>query len=186
MRIAGNVVTMAVLVGALMLGMAASARADGNMLTVTQDESSMERVIEQYLKDAHQITLTEKTLENNDLVLIDEEKGDPMPGYRIMIDTESVAKPADGKVTERAVTVQLYTGVKVPADKRADVLQAINEFTSKNWFFAAYVDQDDEIALQWSVNVMSQGLHAEYVYDGLVRVNKNWQNLWPSVAKALE
>ncbi|MCE5240558.1 YbjN domain-containing protein [bacterium] len=186
MRNAWSIVWVALVVGLWTTCVGGVCWADGDVLTVTQDESSMERVIEQYLKEAHQLTAREKVLENDDLVLVYDMKGDPAPNYAITVDTQSVHKTESGRVVERAVTAQVFTGIKVPAEKSAAVMKAINEASRDSWFFAGYIDDDGEVVIQWNVNVMSQGLHAEYVFDMVARMDKSWAKLWPMITAALQ
>jgi Mn-containing catalase len=53
-------------------------------------------------------------------------------------------------------------------------------------FSAAYIDNDGEIIIDWTLNVLADGLHAEYVYDVLARANKLWRELWPVVSDELK
>ncbi|MBU0609720.1 MAG: YbjN domain-containing protein [Armatimonadetes bacterium] len=146
----------------------------------------MERVIKQYLKDAHQLTAQEEVLEDNDLVLLYKFTGGAIPGFTITVDTQAVNEDDDGTVRERAVTAQIFTGVKVPDEKTAAVLEVMSRFARDSWFFSGYIDEDSEVALQWNVNVMAQGLHTEYVYDMLARLCKTWEKLSPLLATALQ
>jgi hypothetical protein len=174
------------LLGSLAMGPTARALADNENLVVTQDESSMERVIEQYLKDAHDLKCTEKFEDDDDLWLDYPITGTPMPAYTIAIDTQSVNTGKDGKVAERAVRLNVYTAVKVPDEKRAAVFEVFNDFVRKQCFCAPYVDTDGEIVLDWTLNVMAQGLPADYVHDAMVRLSNLWEHMWPPVSEALK
>jgi len=183
---ARNVVWMCAVTAVLAICGGGVGRAAPTILTPTPDESSMERVIEQYLKDAHQLTAREEVLEDNDLVLTYKMEGDAVPDFTITVDTQAVNKADDGTVRERAVTALVYTGVKVPDAKAAAVLEVMSGFARDNWFFSGYIDEDREVAVQWNVNVMAQGLDAEYVFDMLARLYKTWEKLSPLVAAALQ
>jgi hypothetical protein len=160
--------------------------ADNEQLVVTQDESSMERVIEAYLKAEHKLTINEKFIAQDDLVLELPMKGDPMPKYRISIDTQSLNKDDNGKIIERGIRIQTFTGIIVPADKKDAVLRVINDLNRRKVFSAVYIDTDGEIILDWTLNVMAQGLATEYVYDALAREDKLWRELWPLVSPQLQ
>ena len=164
---------------------ARAARAQDDTLTVVQDESSMERRIEQFLKTRHQLTVNEK-FNGDDLWLELPFKGDPMPKYRVLIDTQPLNKDDNGRVTERGIRVQLLTGIKVPAVRWAAMLQVINDFNRKKVFSAAYIDTDGEVILDWTLNVMAQGLDVEYTYDMLAREDKLWRELYPLVSATLQ
>jgi len=171
---------------AAILGPAAAtpARAQDDQLVVVQDESSMERTIERFLKASHQLVINEKR-DGDDLWLELPMKSDPMPGYRITIDTQSLNKDKAGRILERGVRVQALTGIKVPEERRAAVLRVLNDFNRDKVFAAVYIDNDEEIILDWTLNVMAPGLATEYVYDAIVREDKLWRDLYPLITAAL-
>jgi hypothetical protein len=164
---------------------AVTARAQGEKLTVVQDESSMERIIEQHLKANHQMIVNEK-VKGDDLWLELPMKGDPTPAYHFLVDTQPLNKDDAGQVIERGVRIQLLTGIKVPETRRAAVLRVINDFNRDKVFAAVYVDSDEEIMLDWTLNVMAPGLDPEYVYDVLMRESKLWRELFPLVSAAMQ
>jgi hypothetical protein len=145
----------------------------------------MERIIESYLKAKHDLTINEKK-DGDDLMLEVPMKGDPMPKYHFLVDTQPLNTNDDGLVLERGVRTQLFTGIKVPADKQPEVMATINGFNRDKVFSAAYLDTDGEIVVDWTLNVMAQGLATEYVFDVLARLNKLWAELYPMVTKQLE
>ncbi|HTX64224.1 MAG TPA: YbjN domain-containing protein [Opitutaceae bacterium] len=163
---------------------AAPTRAQDDQLVVVQDESSMEQTIERYLKANHQLVITEKH-DGDDLWLELPMKGGPMPGYRITIDTQSLNKDPSGRVLERGVRLQALTGIKVPEARRGAVLRLLNDFNRDKVFSAVYLDNDEEIVLDWTLNVLAPGLATEYVYDAVYREDKLWRELYPLVMAAL-
>ena len=171
----------AVLLSALFSVGLTRARADDDMLVVTQDESSMERVIEANLKTKHDLKITEKFDKADDLWLELPFTADPMPKYRYAVDTQSLNKKDDGEIVERGVRVQLFTSVKIAADRQPEVLRIINDFNRRKVFSAMYIDTDGEIVLDWTLNVMAQGMHVEYVYDVIAREDKLWRELYPQL-----
>lgn len=160
--------------------------AQDEQLTVTQDESSMERVIESYLKTKHKLVINEKFITPDDLWLELPFDGNPMPKYRYAIDTQSLNKSNDGTITERGVRIMLFTAVTVPEDKRPAVMGIINDFNRRKVFSATYLDNDGQVVLDWTLNVMAQGLATEYVFDVLAREDKLWRELWPLVSDAIK
>ncbi len=179
----GSVLATVMVVCLALLG--AVAWADDARLTVTQDESSMEQAIERYLKASHNLIITEKFAAADDLMLELPWKGDPMPSYRMMIDTQPLNKDSSGQVIERGVRLQVFTGVRVPEAKKASALEVINGFNRDKVFSAVYLDSDGEIVLDWTLNVLSDGLPTEYVFDVLAREDKLWQELYPLLSPLL-
>ena len=180
--------TFASLASVLLLAAATTARCDNDMLTVVQDESSMERIIKAYLVDTHKLIVEEKTSKDdaNDLYLDVPFKGDPMPKFRISIDSQSLNTDKDThKIIERGVLLNLYTNIKVPAEKRTAALGVINDYNRRKAFCSAYIDNDGEVICSWILNVMEQGLATEYVYDAVVRLQNIWKAMYPDLNTAL-
>ncbi len=167
-----------------LLGVVA-AWADDRKLTLTQDESSMEQTIERYLQANHDLKIKEKVGDDDDLWLELLWEGDPMPDYRMVIDTQPLNKDGSGRVVERGVRLQVYTGVRVPEEKRSSALRVINDFNRAKVFSAVYLDTDNEVVLDWTLNVLSEGLPTECVYDVVVREEKLWRELYPLISPLL-
>ena len=184
-----KLMTMIAAVACLALWAGSVARADDDKLVVVQDESSMERKIESYLKDKHQLTINEKFATPDDLYLELPFKESEIPAFRVLIDTEPLNKDANGQINERGIRVQLFTGIKVPADKWADVIRIVNDFNRRKTFCSACVDNvtyGGEIVMDWTLNVLPDGLATEYVYDALARETAIWKAMYPDVAAALK
>ena len=130
--------------------------------------------------------IVNEKIKGDDLWLELPMKGDPMPAFRFLVDTQPLNKDATGRVLERGVRIQMLTGVKVPETRRAAVLRVINDFNRDKVFAAVYVDSDEEIMLDWTLNVLAPGLDTEYVYDVLARENKLWRELYPLVTAAMQ
>ncbi len=160
----------------------------GSRLTVAQDESSQEKIIERNLVDVHKMIVDEKTNgdDKNDMYLELPFKGGPMPKFKMTIDTQSLNTDKDsGKIIERGVLLNLYTGVNVPAEKRAAVLEKINDVNRRKAFSSIYIDSDGEIVCCWILNILSDGLPVEYVYDMTARIQNIWSVLYPMIAPDL-
>jgi len=170
------------------IGSAARAPASEEKLTVAQDESSQELVLERYLTDKHNLVFTEGHINNDpkDLYLNLAMKGDPMPAYRVTIDTQVLHQDKTGRITQRGVRIQAYTGIKVTDAQRPAVTRVINDFNRDRVFAACYVDTDGEVMLDWTLNILESGLDPEYVFDVLGREDKLWKELYPRVTKAME
>jgi len=170
---------------ALLLG-ANAGLAAADRLVVTQDESSMERAIESYLTSNHNLIVNEKMIESDDLTLEVPFKGDPMPAFRVVIDTQPDNRDKDtNRVIERAILVVCYTSIKVPPERRGAVMDVINDYNRKKLFASVYIDTDGEIVCGWNLNVLEEGLATEYVYDAVARVQNIWRGLYPDVSGKL-
>jgi hypothetical protein len=148
----------------------------------------MEKVIESYLKAKHDLVVDEKFQgDNNDDLYLDipfkAENG--VPKFEFFVDTQPTNHDDHDKVLERGVLLSLETGVTVPDDKRAEVLELLNTWNRTKNFSSTYLNKDGEIVCDWCLNVMKEGLATEYVFDGIVRVQNNWRKLWPEVSKTL-
>jgi len=161
-----------------------TALAQEEKVTVAQDESSVELIIETYLTKVHQLVLTEKR-NGDDLWLNMAMKGDPMSSYRITIDTQPLNKDKAGRIIERGIRIQAMTGVKVSEAQRPAVIRIINDFNRDKVFAAAYVDSDGEVMLDWTLNILEPGLDLAYVYDVLTREDRLWHELYPRVNAAM-
>lgn len=155
-------------------------------LTVVQDESSMERAIGEYLQGEHKLIVEEKMLEGDDLALVLPYDGDPMPDFSLSVDSQPMNRDEEsGKVIERGLVLNVYTGVMVPGEKFEPAIRVINDLNRRKVFASVYIDTDGEIVLSWTLNVLEQGLATEYVYDAIVRMVQNWVTLYRELAPVL-
>jgi hypothetical protein len=180
--------TLPVLAALLVGATAAPAHADDTRLTVAQDESSQEKIIESYLKTTHGLTIEEKisSSDKEDLYLEVPFKGDPMPKFRVTIDTQILNRDEETKkIIERGVLINLYTNVRVPADKRGAALDAINDINLRKAFSSVYIDTDGEVICSWILNILDSGLPTEYVYDAVVRLQNIWKVAYPTLPSGL-
>ena len=164
----------------------APAWADDAMLTVVQDESTMEQVIARHLRTTHQLQVDEKNPKGNDLWLDLPMKGDPMPGFHIRIDTQPLNRDPSGTVIERGILVTLLTGITVSGTQVDRLSRLLNDFNRRKAFSSAFIDTDRQIVLEWILNVLPPGLPTEYAYDIVAREDKLWRGLYPDVAAALK
>jgi hypothetical protein len=155
-------------------------------LTVTQDSKSMEQTIARYLTATHKRVIGEKTRPNatNDVYLSIIIRGDneATPNYQFIIDTFPSYTANDGKVLARAVKIDLFTNVMVPAEKRDAALRILNDYTRKSWFCAGFIDVNGDLVLTWTLDVLADGLPTENVHDMLYRLQSLWRELAPKLA----
>ena len=147
----------------------------------------MERIIKAYLVDVHKLIVEEKHgKEADDLYLELPFKGDPMPKFRMTLDSQPLNRAKDtDKVIERGVLLNLYTSITVPEEKRAGALGVINDFNRRKAFCSVYIDTDGEVICSWIVNVLEQGLATEYVYDAVARLQNIWKAVYPDLSAEL-
>ncbi len=179
--------TLTVLLAAcLLLTVAVVGWCDDSQLTVVQDESSMEQSIARYLRHAHHLVVEEKTQaqDKGDVYLEVPPKDELSSKLRMTIDTQPLNRDKDNKVTERGILISLFTGVSVKKEEVAKVQTAINDFTRRRMFSSIFIDSDGELVCTWSLNVLSQGLPTEYVFDALARVANAWKMLYPELVAA--
>jgi Putative bacterial sensory transduction regulator len=130
------------------------------------------------------MSVTEKHFKADDLYLEMVMKGNPMPQYKYLIDTQVLNNEGD-KIIERGIRLQLFTQVKVSAAERDPVIRIIDDFNRRKVFSAAYIDTDGEIVVDWTLNILPCGLDMEYVWDALVREDKLWHELYSELAPTL-
>ncbi len=180
--------TLTILLAAGLLFVAAlAAWCDDSQLTVVQDESSMEQIIERYLKNTHQLVVNEKisASDKDDMYLELPFKAGPMPAFRVAVDSQPLNRDKDtNRVIERGVLINLYTGVHIKNDDLVKAQTAINDFNRRKAFSSVYIDRDGEVICCWISNVLSQGLPTEYVYDAVVHVQNLWNALYPELKAA--
>lgn len=147
----------------------------------------MEQAIGRYLRDARNLTVEDKEFKAGDAYVDVSFKGDPMPRFHVVIDTQPLNREKDtNKVIERGVNFTLRTGIKVPNEKMDAALRVLNDFNYKKVFCYAYIDPDGEVICFWVLNVLEQGLSTEYVWDALFRVQKIWSEMFPALSAAIQ
>ena len=173
-----------------LVGVSGVGHCDNERLAVVQDESSMERIVEHYLVDNHQLVVNEKTAENDaqDMYLeLPFAAAGAVPAFRLAIDSQPLnTDPNTHQVIERGLLFNLYTGIVVPADKRAAALAVVNDWNKVKAFACVYIDTDGEVICSWIINVLADGLPTEYAYDAVARMDNIWKGLHPKLAAALE
>jgi hypothetical protein len=164
-------------------------------LTVVQDESSVERKIQKYLEHHYGFESDVRMLdmERGDIVLDvevpGEEAGEPV--LSCVIDTEQSGHEEDDTVAERVILITSYYYVpdekKTPAF-RARILELNNRFSEEFWMpHRYYIDDDGDVVLESALNIPgpTYRVHAEMVYDLLVRTHTAWVKYLPELEKVL-
>jgi hypothetical protein len=201
MKIACTLLLVALLSIALILvAPTRSARSDdasapvSQLLRVTQDESSLEKQIEAWLR-------TVKKVPGTQIKYLDEEKQDAgvivpvdcegVPPLKVVIDTAPSGHGADGKVTERVISVDSYyvlpDSVKTAA-ARAKLLELNNKWLSEQGSpDKVYIDSDGDVYFSTSINIPGPevSVNAELVFDAIARMRPFWEGYYPLLKKEL-
>ena len=114
---------------------------------------------------------------------------DNMPNYRIIIDTTPSGRAKSGSgITERVILLRLFTGLKVSAQRKPQVLAALNLHHSRVWAGTFVVNEEDgELEAQWPLNIAGADatVQPETVFDAWYRLCSSWSDLFPKVAPIL-
>ncbi|MCE5215498.1 YbjN domain-containing protein [bacterium] len=161
------------------------AQAADDMLTVAQDNRTTEETLARYFKAAYEVSLTVVEGDDKDLTLLAREKAENVPEYLMMLKSAASATDKDGKITERAVVLAVLSQMKVPADRRPQVLEAMNKLNNTSDFCRLYIDNDDEVSMRWELNILKTGLPTDVVVDTYLRMCKAWTSAQPVLAKIL-
>ncbi len=161
------------------------AQAADDVLAVAQDNRATEEAIARYFKAAYEVSLTVVEGEDKDLTLLAREKAENVPEYIMMVKSAASATDKEGKVTERAVVLAVISQMKVPTDRRPQVLEAMNKLNESSDFCRLYVDKDQEISMRWELNILKTGLPTEVVVDAYLRMCQAWTKAQPVLAKIL-
>jgi hypothetical protein len=165
------------------------------LLTVAQDEASVEQAIAAYLKQKDGLEGAVKAFRGNekDLYLSYELKGDTAPKFTLVIDTE-VTGGVKEKVQSRAV--RLYGYFELPAsaktaEARRKILELNNAWCQDMWVpNRIYLDKDGDVCLETYINIpdAQHGIHPEEVRDAFHRtrniLDRYYQRLSETVSLA--
>ncbi len=163
-------------------------------LTVTQDESTLEKAIDNYLTLTKGITggisrFNDK--ERKDLLVAYPISSDKVPDIRVVIDTLAAEKDADGKTRERVIMVQSFyelpASAKTP-EARRKLLELCTKWMDGHWSpGGVYVDSDGDLAWRTAINIPGRNfsVHAELVYDAVARMGPFWRSFYPLMKKEL-
>ena len=144
------------------------------ILRVTKDEFKLEEEIGEYLEALGLHVQYRK--QDNDLIL----HLGYSEGFTIRIDTWFTTDDE----TERLVAIRLLTGMKVAEKDLSLVYNQINAHHVEYWAGTFFVDSDNEIRGQWSINIPAADLPGALVDDAMGRLGSSWVALRAAIAKA--
>jgi len=163
-----------------------SAGSAPSMLTVAQDESSVEEAIATYLRSrglvVGYVNASANQREEDRVLILPYGGPSEIPNFRILIDTQpSNRDPSSQTVTERVVFVRLLTGTYVKPGHESALLGCLNNYHQRFWAGRFFVDTDRELVADWPLNILASGLPAEVVHDAVLRLVNGWNFLYPFV-----
>lgn len=164
------------------------------MLTVCQDEKSLEMQYRNYIRARYGITADIGTADRNDDDVILRYRGgsgDDVPELRIDVDTLISAKGPDGKITERVIRITAVHAL--PAAWRTEqgklkVLGFNNAMMRERWApDRITVDDAGNIMLETSINIPGPevGVHADMVHDSIKRLCGSWGDYWRGLQEVM-
>ncbi len=163
------------------------------LLYVTQDESTIERTIAEYIERVDNVTATYRLVpgNNDDLVLQYTLSPDGVPPVRLIIDTEVSGRGPSGEVTERVI--HLTAGYPLPDSARneavvARLLALNNLWQERCWIpHSIHVREEGLLVMQSHLNIPDRDtpVSAEAVRDLIIRMLMSWQEYYPRLEKAL-
>jgi len=149
-----------------------------DLLFVAQDESSSERKIEAYLKRSLQWNARVNYIGENfdDMILHYDFAKDPeCPGLSILVDTQPSSRGDANEVLERAIHIRTYyilPDALKTQEHRTALLELNNTFLQEVWPVQVYLDSDNVVAFQCTVNIPNKSVpvHMNMVADRMARV----------------
>jgi hypothetical protein len=201
-KLVGTLVLVAiVVVGVLLLPATRSARSQPKatvepLLRVCQDESTLEKAIEAYLRVTKGVTDREIGYNDKDkkqdMLVAYPVSVDNAPNIRVVIDTMVAEKDKDGKVRERVIGVQTFyilpASAKTP-QARQKILELCNTWMCDHWSPGCiFLDEDGDLCLRTVLNIPGPDIpvHAEMVFDAIARMRPVWQAFYPLLDKELK
>lgn len=164
------------------------------LLTVSQDESSLEKQIYDYLRIV-------KEVPDGQIRYFDEQESDMLllytipcqdaPELTVLVDTEVSERDEEGTVIERVINVM--TVFELPEDLKTnedrDMLLDLNNFYMReDWSPGCiFLDEAGDLVVRTAVNIPGPDahVHAEMVYDAIARMQPFWEDYFPLLLETL-
>ncbi|MEN6303073.1 MAG: YbjN domain-containing protein, partial [Armatimonadia bacterium] len=155
---------------------------------VTQKEGDMEKAIGKYMKDAHGLDFQAVPDEDGKggLTLVMAMDSDKVPDFSSFIKSLPYQQDDKGTITQRAIVIGFVSGMKVPNEKRAAILERMNTLNDGQDFTHLYIDKDNEIGFRWMFVVTPDGLPAGYIFNAMAYMMPAWEAAQPQLAKVLQ
>lgn len=175
-------------------GEEASPSSPGKMLSVCEDDSSIEEAIADYIKakKGWKLRYEYRGPDRKDLVLRCEFWFEGVPSLRVAIDTAvSGRNPEDGSVSEMVILIRsLYETPQRAKGKQTqlDIIQAINRWHRKVWAPGhMQLDSDGDIVLSTTINIPGKesAVPAEMVVDAINRMGASWYRFYKEELRRL-
>lgn len=182
---------------ALPLAVEAEEGAAGDLLFVCQDESTIEQQVRRYLKEKYDIDATMRYLDDEDtdlmLVYALSPRDEGVPDIKFFVDTMISARDTETReVNERCLKINAY--FILPDTYKTETwtrrIQTLNDdWHRRQWMpHRVYLDKDNDIAMESFINIPSRNVpvHADMVYDLLVRSLNAWSAYYLELSKLLD
>jgi Putative bacterial sensory transduction regulator len=153
------------------------------LLFAEPDESSLEIEIRRFLlsRSSWPVRISDFPNVEGDDALLHVELEVAGETREFSIDTLSSARDN----TERRIKIYgwYFIGITENHRQRRQVLEAINEYNNTSWGPRIWLDDDGDLAFDWSINIPGPNtpIHAEMVYDGVYRLKIALDGLIPKL-----
>jgi hypothetical protein len=165
------------------------------LIFVSQDESSIEETIADYIEAAHGARAGRHMSgpNNDDLVLTYTiSPGGDIPKLKMMIDTMVSGRTRDdNKVTSRVIKVFAYYKVddlNKSAALRNEVRKLNDRVMGERWLpHRVHLDKENDIVMAAYINIPGSNYpaHAEMVHDLLTRMIRSWEKYYKELSALL-
>jgi len=180
LRCVGSVLTCFLIACLISVGLTSEGAAQNDevvLLFPTNDEGTIEKEIARYLsnKDLN-VQLQVNPNDTEDFFITSAWDVGNNPSIRIIIDTQRSNR--DG--SERVILLKAWPVSSISNADRVRFLEFINKWMDDSWVPPQlYIDRDNDLAFTWPINVSAPfaPVHAEQVYDALVRMVSSWNNM---------
>ena len=156
-------------------------------LTLQANDAALGKTIGKYLQDVHQVGFDQKPdKEGPGVTLVRTESGQEVGDFPFVIDSVPATKDDSGKLGQGMVVLMVISGIKVPDDKRAAILEEMNKLNDNNDYTHLYIDSDSEIAFRWALAITAAGLPADNVWDAYSNMLPAWEAAGEELGKVLK
>lgn len=144
-------------------------------LVLVASDPDLGRTIGQYMLSDHNVHFGSKQDSEDRTTLMRMVTSEEVPEYAFAVIPIPAAHDDKGKVTAQMIVLMVISEMKVPAEKRAAVLEAMNKLNNDNDYTHLYIDDDSEVAFRWALVVTGSGLPAESVWDAYAGMLPAWE-----------
>jgi len=144
-------------------------------LTLQATDKDLGRTIGQYMLSAHNVHFGSKQDSEDRTTLMRMVASEKVPEYAFAIIPIPSERDEQDNVTAQSLLLMVISELKVPAEKRAAALEAMNKLNDENDFTHLYIDGDNDVAFRWTLTVTEAGLPADNVWDAYAGMLPAWE-----------